>query len=98
MDVNDASSYRPISNLNSISKALERLALARIVPHVSTSPSFDTMQSAYRRGHSTETALNRILSDVYNDFDANHSTVLVALRSEERRVGKECRSRWSPYH
>src|SRR3712207_9426308 len=23
---------------------------------------------------------------------------LLALRSEERRVGKECRSRWSPYH
>ena len=22
----------------------------------------------------------------------------VRLRSEERRVGKECRSRWSPYH
>ena len=26
------------------------------------------------------------------------STVSVSLRSEERRVGKECRSRWSPYH
>ena len=24
--------------------------------------------------------------------------VLRATRSEERRVGKECRSRWSPYH
>ena len=24
--------------------------------------------------------------------------VIVATRSEERRVGKECRSRWSPYH
>ena len=23
---------------------------------------------------------------------------LESLRSEERRVGKECRSRWSPYH
>ena len=23
---------------------------------------------------------------------------MVAPRSEERRVGKECRSRWSPYH
>ena len=23
---------------------------------------------------------------------------LLGLRSEERRVGKECRSRWSPYH
>ena len=22
----------------------------------------------------------------------------VEMRSEERRVGKECRSRWSPYH
>ena len=22
----------------------------------------------------------------------------IAARSEERRVGKECRSRWSPYH
>src|SRR3712207_5441325 len=26
------------------------------------------------------------------------STFLVGIRSEERRVGKECRSRWSPYH
>ena len=28
-------------------------------------------------------------------FDGLHKGV---LRSEERRVGKECRSRWSPYH
>ena len=26
------------------------------------------------------------------------SAVVTAERSEERRVGKECRSRWSPYH
>ena len=26
------------------------------------------------------------------------STGAAQLRSEERRVGKECRSRWSPYH
>ena len=25
-------------------------------------------------------------------------TGIAAVRSEERRVGKECRSRWSPYH
>ena len=32
--------------------------------------------------------------------DSEKSTLgdLEALRSEERRVGKECRSRWSPYH
>ena len=28
----------------------------------------------------------------------NKVTVGWASRSEERRVGKECRSRWSPYH
>ena len=27
-----------------------------------------------------------------------YKAVLEQLRSEERRVGKECRSRWSPYH
>ena len=26
------------------------------------------------------------------------ASIVSALRSEERRVGKECRSRWSPYH
>ena len=29
---------------------------------------------------------------IYANFDAG------CIRSEERRVGKECRSRWSPYH
>ena len=28
----------------------------------------------------------------------NNDKLDVTLRSEERRVGKECRSRWSPYH
>src|SRR2546429_4696069 len=27
-----------------------------------------------------------------------HPNVFLGIRSEERRVGKECRSRWSPYH
>ena len=38
----------------------------------------------------------------YLGFDAGTQSVKVAVydedRSEERRVGKECRSRWSPYH
>src|SRR5256885_2512495 len=31
-------------------------------------------------------------------FDEAARVGAVAERSEERRVGKECRSRWSPYH
>ena len=30
--------------------------------------------------------------------DARVSVIVDGQRSEERRVGKECRSRWSPYH
>jgi len=31
--------------------------------------------------------------------DLTHAAVMILIpRSEERRVGKECRSRWSPYH
>ena len=32
------------------------------------------------------------------NFSINEQDYNVLLRSEERRVGKECRSRWSPYH
>ena len=42
----------------------------------------------------------RIVDDMnINDTNKNGITLEGnAERSEERRVGKECRSRWSPYH
>ena len=33
-----------------------------------------------------------------NVYAADEEETLTVWRSEERRVGKECRSRWSPYH
>ena len=33
-----------------------------------------------------------------NDHLLTREALWCAQRSEERRVGKECRSRWSPYH
>ena len=38
----------------------------------------------------------RMLSPVVDELAEEHSGEV--YRSEERRVGKECRSRWSPYH
>src|SRR5260221_1024388 len=40
-------------------------------------------------------AKKRLLSDDEKIF---HNKATKVARSEERRVGKECRSRWSPYH
>jgi len=44
-------------NLPTVSKVLERLVLARLRPHLLSSANFSQFQSAYRKGHSTETAL-----------------------------------------
>ena len=53
-------------------------------------------QIPYIPWHSGSAVLN--LS--YRDWDMNYSFIYTGerYRSEERRVGKECRSRWSPYH
>ena len=37
--------------------------------------------------------IEELIDDMFDTmYEAN------GVRSEERRVGKECRSRWSPYH
>jgi retron-type reverse transcriptase len=71
--------YRPISNLNNISKVLERLFLVRFQPHVTSTPNYNPQQSAYRRGYSTETALIRMLDDVYTAADNGKATMLLSL-------------------
>ena len=47
-----------------------------------------------------EIFIRRILIILDNTFFATplRARVREGRRSEERRVGKECRSRWSPYH
>lgn len=58
---------------------LERLALVSIIPHGLACSNFDPLQSAYRKLHSTETALFKIVNDIYEGFDCRQSTILVAL-------------------
>src|SRR2546430_5167850 len=36
--------------------------------------------------------------DTAQALQVHDASKLIERRSEERRVGKECRSRWSPYH
>ena len=39
-----------------------------------------------------------LFSDISFVINEKDRIALMGKRSEERRVGKECRSRWSPYH
>jgi len=77
--VSNLSNYRPISNLNNISKKLEKLFLSLLQPHILTSPNFNPYQSTYRRDHSTETSLLCILDHVYHSANAHKSTILASL-------------------
>src|SRR5256885_10995507 len=40
----------------------------------------------------------KVVLDTGNPYPERDGEMAVEARSEERRVGKECRSRWSPYH
>src|SRR2546425_112346 len=46
----------------------------------------------------TEDRLEALGRERLQHLLAHGTTTVEAKRSEERRVGKECRSRWSPYH
>jgi retron-type reverse transcriptase len=79
LDEVSLANFRPISNLNNISKLIERLFLSRLQPHTLGSPHFDHLQSAYRPHHSTETALLLSLNNIYQAADNSQPSSLVLL-------------------
>src|SRR2546422_10245477 len=52
----------------------------------------------YWLGHATERIFLPLLKLTIPEIVDIHMPAAGIFRSEERRVGKECRSRWSPYH
>ena len=68
--------FRPVSNLTFVSKVLERIANHQLTEYLSESRLLPRFQSAYRRGHSTETALLKVFSDVVNAIDSGQLALL----------------------
>src|ERR1041385_4248266 len=62
-------------------------------------PNFSTGKSHSFGGKYLELKPNELLryTDKFDDPNLP-GEMITTVRSEERRVGKECRSRWSPYH
>src|SRR3712207_9044712 len=59
-----------------------------------------TMNSDVNPGETftVEKSVSEVSAGDYDALIVPGGTVRADNRSEERRVGKECRSRWSPYH
>ena len=64
LDDSIVSSYRPLSNLPHLSKILERIVHHQMISHLEEFKLLPDFQSAYRRSHSTETAVLKVFSNL----------------------------------
>ena len=71
--------YRPVSNLTFLSKIIERAVSKRLCHYLNTHGLLSNFQSAYRPEHSTETALLRVLNDLYCAVDNGQVALVVML-------------------
>ena len=79
LDINDLSNYRPVTNLTHLAKIIERAMLDQLVLFLEEVGVMPRYQSAYRKLHSTETALCKIHDDLVSNTCHGKASILVLL-------------------
>ena len=79
LNCDDPANYRPVSNLPFISKLLEKVIASQLTNYLNANNMFPSHQSAYRKNHSTETALLRLLSDLTAAIESGKLALLALL-------------------
>ena len=72
-------SYKPVSNLSFISKILEKIVAKRLQAHIKNNHLSNPLQSAYRKHHSTESALLKVHNEIIISMDKGEVTALALL-------------------
>ena len=70
---------RPVSNINFLSKIIEKCVVKQLEEFMHNNNLFDPFQSAYRSQHATETAMLKINNDILSGLDRDKCTVLASL-------------------
>ena len=71
--------YRPLANIPFLSKIIEDIIKTQIFNYLDANTLLPSFQSAYRRCHSTETALLRVQNDILRSLDTNQQVIMVLL-------------------
>ena len=79
LDHNDLNNYRPVSNLCFIANVLEKLVLSQLSSYLNSHNLHNTCQSAYRPGHSTNTAVLKVVNDLFLSHSKGNISVLTLL-------------------
>jgi hypothetical protein len=79
LDPEDPASYRPVSNLPFLAKILEKLVTVRLTSYLQENDLFAKRQSAYRRLHSTETGMLRLISDLTLALEVGECALVALL-------------------
>ena len=78
LDPLDIKNYRPISNLSFMSKIVEKLVAQQLFAHLNRN-QLPPSQSGFRRHHSTESAILKVLADVYTSIDKGQVSLVGLL-------------------
>ena len=79
LDASELRNYRPVSNLPFLSKLLEKVVQVRIQAFFDSNGLMPSVQSAYRRFHSTETAVTKVFNDLLLAANAGQMSALCLL-------------------
>ena len=69
LDRENLKNYRPIANIPFLSKVIEKAVVSQINIYLETNKLIPPLQSAYRKHHSTESALLRVLDGILMSLD-----------------------------
>ena len=79
LDCEILKNYRPVSNLSFLSKVIEKVIASRLLEHMQSNNLLETLQSAYKKAHSTETALLRVQNDILSSINTRKGSFLILL-------------------
>ena len=79
LDRNILSNYRPVSQLSTLSKLLEKVVAEQTISFIHYYKKLNPLQSAYQNHKSTETALTKVTNDILLSLDKKHITILTLI-------------------